>query len=328
MFTHRLHASTLIAQARAGSPRSPSTAKKAVFFLAVFAGFIQTAFAGGTSTATPSLKFAITDATGQPIQSQDISSIVSFDPTTGDLSTPAVGTPLTGNWSWSSTDLTTGQPLVLAVLQWHTDSRVNNLDPTSPWLSIVQLQATGNVDPFMSYSFAAKNNTTANQTFAFSYGESIVTPVASNYSINADVAGSLTHAAISPVAQLTPTLGDFDGDGIAEIQTLKLSTDNGLTFTNAGVDVGPTQSRTPTGTLPFGTYSDAKIGSLASVNYWQFDVAFSLTPNKDAASLSGSADIESLSNIPEPSTYALLVSTVALGAVLLRRRRATARPKA
>jgi hypothetical protein len=306
------------------APRSPSTAlpiarpiktkcrfpaKNALALLAVSLGLIQTVFAGPTSSENHSLSFSITDDTGQTIQSQNISSIVSFDPATGALSTPAAGTPLSGNWSWSSTDVTTGQALPQQVLTWHTDAKGSN----GLWLSVVQLKATGNADPFLSYSFSAKNNTLSTQAYSFSYGESIAPPFVGNYSLYADVGGSLTHGAISPVAQLTPTFSN--------IQSLQFSTDGGATFTNAGVDLGSTVTRTPTGTTIFGPTSVTTTGDLGSITYWQFNVGFTLTPGKDAAALSGYAELTPQSAIPEPSTYAAIVGTIALGFAVIRRKR-------
>lgn len=247
-----------------------------------------------------------------------MSGLVTYDSNTGSLSTVPVGTALSGNWSWSNIDVANGQILAQKVLTWHTDAQTDE----GKWLSVVQLKASGNVDPFMSYSFSAKNNTALNQNFTFSYGESITPPISGNYSIYADVAGSLTHGLISPVAQLTPTLGDLDGDGLNEIQTLKLSTNGGLTLFDAGVDVGLAQSRTASGTTGFGPISDTLSGNLiTAVDYWQFDVGFTLTPGKDAAALSGYAEITSLAAIPEPSAYAALMGGVALFGVMLRRRR-------
>jgi hypothetical protein len=279
--------------------------RNAVTLVAILAGLAQAAFAGSASSQTHSLSFSIADETGHTIQSEDVSGIVSYDPNTGALSTPSAGTPLTGNWTWSNTDVVTGQTLAQAVLNWHTDTKGAN----GLWLSIVQLQATGNVDPFLSYSFSAKNNTGTNQTYSFSYGESIAPSVSGNYSIYADIAGSLTHGAISPVAQLTPTIGN--------IQTLKVSTDGGTTFVNAGVDVGLAQTRTATGTTVFGPISQTAVGNLNSIDYWQFDVGFTLTPGKDAAGLSGFAELVA---IPEPSSYAAVLGAVVLGAAMVYRR--------
>ena len=291
------------------------TLRLAVVFVVASAGLRQTAFAGAASSQSNTLAFNISDSNGQSVASQDLSGIVSYDPSTGELSTLPVGTPLSGNWSWSTVDFSDPtHPLATPVLSWHTDSQTNGV-----WDSVVQLKANGNVDPFMSYSFSAKNNTTLNQSFTFSYGESIVPPVTGGYSIYSDVAGSLTHGAITPFAQLTPTLGDFDGDGISEIQTLKLSTDGGLTFLNAGVDLGGIQqSGALGGTTIFGPISGTVTGNLASIDYWQFDVGFTLTPGKDAAALSGYAEITA---IPEPATYAALMGGAVLMGVALRRRR-------
>jgi hypothetical protein len=256
--------------------------------------------------------FSITDAAGQPVQSVDASGLVAFDSSTGNLGTVSPNTTVNGNWSWSYVDLVSGAALTTPVLNWHSDAKTAD----GIWQSVVQLNTTGNVDPFMDYSFSVKNNTGLVQNYAFSYGESIVPPVSGNQLIYADVGGSLTHGAISPVAQLTPTL--------AHIQTLKLSSDNGLSFVNAGVDVGSAQSRTAFGTTVFGTDSNTITSNLSAINYWQFDDSFSLTPGRDAVALSGSANMTELTQVPEPSTYAaFLGGAVLLGVVLIRRRPVT-----
>ncbi len=282
---------------------------------ATIACVVPSALAGQAPDATRTLTFDIMDSAGHSMAEggPNLSDLVSYDPNTGAVSTPVVGTPLSGGWSWSTVDFTDPtKPLATPALSWHTATQTNGV-----WDGVVQLKATGNVDPFMSYSFSAKNNTTANQTYTFSYGESIVPPVSGGYSIYSDLAGSLTHGAISPFAQIAPVLGDFDGDGISEIQTLKLSTDGGLTFLNAGVDLGVGQSRTPPGTTIFGPISDTVTGNLALISYWQFDVAFTLTPGKDAAALSGYAEI---SAIPEPATYGYLMAGFVFFGIIVRRR--------
>ena len=247
---------------------------------------LPSAFAGAApDSGHYTLGLKITDSGGSS-QTQDWSTQLSYDPTTGGLQTPD--------------------------LSWHSSDLVGGI-----WSSAGNVKVTGNVDPFLSYSFSAKNNTSSVQTYTFSYGESIVPPVSGAYSIYSDLAGSLTHGQISSFAQLAPVLGDLDGDGLSEIQTLKLSTDGGATFLNAGVDVGQSQSYTPNGTTFFGPASATLIGNLPFVNYWQFDVSFSLTPGKDATALSGYAEI---SAIPEPSTYAGIMGAMVLFGVALRRR--------
>lgn len=283
---------------------------------------MQAAYAGPAASQNRTFKFSIRDEAGQLIESQDVSGLLSnYDSSTGDLSTVPVGTApgslpgVVGNWGWSNIDVTNDQVMDQKILTWQsiaTTTTANGLVAQST----VQLKANGNIDPTMTYSFSAKNNTAVNQTFTFSYGESIVPPVSGNYFINADIAGSVTRGNTTQNAQITPVLGDFDGDGISEIQTLKLSTDGGLTFLNAGVDVG-TAHTSAFKTNPFGTDYAEAYGNLSSINYWQFDVAFSLTPNKDATALSGSAEI---SAIPEPSTSAIMLGVASLALVVRCRR--------
>lgn len=293
--------------------RSVSTSRRAFSVAAVIFGFAQSVFAGGAADQTHTLKFSVRDDQGQLIQSeQDVSGIVAFDPVTGALNTPvydANAPAAPAGWAWSSTDLATGnQYATPQFLTWHnTTTKTNNV-----WDSFVQLKAAGNVDPVMTYSFSAKNNSAANQTYTFSYGESIVPTISGDYFVNADIAGSVTRGNLTQNAQITPKL--------SKIQTLRLSTDGGLTFLNAGVDVGTTHTSSFK-TNPFGTDYAEAYGNLSGINYWQFDVSFILTPNKDAAALSGSAEIIA---IPEPATYAGLMGGVTLLGAMMRRRRSAA----
>ena len=290
--------------------RSLVTSRRVFSVAAVIFGFAQSVFAGTAAEQTHTLKFSIRDDQGQLIQGeQDVSGIVAFDPSTGALNTPvydANAPAAPAGWAWSSTDLATGEQYATPqFLTWHnTTTKTNNV-----WDSFVQLKAAGNVDPIMTYSFSAKNNSAVNQTYTFSYGESIDPSIFGNYFVNADIAGSVTRGNLTQDAQITPTL--------SKIQTLKLSTDGGLTFLNAGVDVGTTHTSSSK-TNPFGTEYAEAYGNLSGINYWQFDVSFILTPNKDAAALSGSAEI---SAIPEPATYAGLMGGVMLLGAMMRRRR-------
>ncbi len=301
-------------------PRLISTTRHLLACLLISSGLAQAAFAGAAASATPYLNFTIRDDTGNVIESQNVSGLVAFDSSTGDLNTVPVGTSLKNwsNWSWSDIDAVTGQTMTNKILTWISET------PTTEGLaqSIVQLKAAGNVDPFMNYSFSAKNNTSQNQHFHFSYGESITPAVAGNQTIYADIGGSLTRGTCSSIPSITPTLGDLDSDGIQEIQTLKLSADGGITFFDAGVDVGLAQTNSSAAnTVAFGTYSDLKTLNLSSaIDYWQFDVGFTLTPNKSAVALSGSAELTSLTPIPEPSSYTALIGGIALIGVMVRRR--------
>ena len=248
------------------------------------------------------LEFTIRNDQGEVIADQKIGNLLSvYDQASGDLSTIAFGTaPVTKGvtgWGWSTVDVTgaTDSP-IQSSLTWNSSN------------ASVQLKATGNVDPTMTYSFAAKNNTLTNQTYTFSYGESILPSIAGDYFVNADIAGSVTRGNLTQDAQITPTF--------TKIQTLRLSTDGGFTFLNAGVDVGTTHTSSFK-TNPFGTEYAEAYGNLSDINYWQFDVSFILTPNKDAAALSGSAEIIA---IPEPATYAGLMGGLTLVGAMLRRR--------
>lgn len=270
-----------------------------------------------------SIQIDISEGTGLS-WSVDLSGILTYDPASGGLNLPDYGSNVGPGWEWvkeNAVDPTTGQTVLRDALKWHTAERVG--DESTPWRSTFTIFATGNVDPFLTYAFSAKNNTGATQSYVFTYGESIAPSITGNYTVSADLAGSLTNAVAGTTAKLTPDGADLDGDGIAEVQVLKLSTDNGLTFLASGVDVGGELETGPNaGTSLYGVYSDTASGTATTaINYWEIETRFTLSPGRDAVSLSGYVEISEEANIPEPTTYATLIGALGLGAVLVRRRR-------
>ena len=285
--------------------RLPSLITCALAALVVSSTFLPGAFATIGSTPLHTLGFTISDDQNNIIEEQKLGNLLSvYDEASGTLSTIPYGTnPATkgvAGWSWSSVDVTSGDTLPQSMLTWASGN------------ASVQLMAAGDVDPTMTYSFSAKNNSLTNQTYAFSYGEAIDPTISGNYFVNADIAGSVTRGNLTQNAQLSPTF--------SKIQTLRFSTDGGATFLNAGVDVGTTYTSSLK-TNPFGRDYAEAYGDLSGINYWQFDVSFTLTPNKDAAALSGSAELIA---IPEPSFYAGLMGAVTLMGAAYRRRRSIA----
>lgn len=297
-----------------------TSVSKTVSLLSFSASIICPVFAGSSPSGAHAVSVNIADSNGGS-WALDLSSILTYDAATGNIQMPATGTPVSGNWSWTTVDVLnaqTGQLEKRDGLNWHTDER--NED-NSAWRSIITFYGKGNVDPFLSYGFSARNTTAVTQTYTFSYGESIVPPISGNYTIYADIAGSLTNGVAGTSAQIAPTYGDLDGDGIPEIQTLKLSTNGGATFFNGGVDVGPQLTSGPAaGTSIYGLYSSNNSGNTAPVDYWQFDVQFTLTPGRDAAAISGYAELNAVA-IPEASTTAVLFSSGVLGFALIRRKK-------
>jgi hypothetical protein len=165
----------------------------------------------------------------------------------------------------------------------------------------------------MTYGLTAKNSTNLTQTYSFTFGEQITPGFAGAYSLHADLGGSLTSTDGS--VTITPL-------GQALIQSLQLSTDNGATYFNAGVDVGPIGSA-GSGTSTYGPHAANVYGNTGSsaLTDWRFQTQFQLTAQKDVASLSGSAI---LAETPEPAIGAILATALsALGALRVRRRQPT-----
>ena len=119
-----------------------------------------------------------------------------------------------------------------------------------------------------------------------------------------------------PNVAITPAVADQDGDTMAELQVLRLSSDGGLTFVNAGVDVGLAASYSGTGGQVYGTFNSTKAGA-GNYNYWMLATQFTLTPGKDVASLAGYVEI---SPVPEPKQLAMLLSGLGLVGWVARRR--------
>lgn len=308
------------------SPPSRRVAQLAT--LAALTGFLPlAAFAGSTPgdfNSNHSLRVHIAEDAGLS-WSVEMSSLLSYDPTTGALKLPEWGSTLGTGWEWTKVAVADpSDPATLVerdALRWHTAERVG--DDSTPWRSTFTIYATGNVDPFLTYAFSARNNTGATQSYVFTYGESIVPPVGGDYVISADIAGSLTNGVAGSTAKFTPDGADFDGDGILEAQVLKISTDNGLTFLASGVDVGPEfETSTAAGTTVYGAFSASATGTApVDINYWEIETRFTLSPGRDAIALSGYAEINAAADIPEPSAYATFLGVFGLGALYWRRRR-------
>lgn len=212
-------------------------------------------------------------------------------------------------WQWK-TDATTG----VSYWAWHSAETLSGGTPVTtgasdPWMSVLRLNSVGShSDPDMSYAVAATNNTTLTQTYSFVFGEEISPNVGSASLVHADIAGGLT------TRDGSVTIAPF-GTNTA-IQQFLLSADSGLTFVNAGVDVGPQASAT--GTATYGTFSaDASGPTGQTSNYMKMATKFTLTA-KDSASLVGFA---SIAPVPEPETAAMLLAGLGLVGFMARRRK-------
>lgn len=153
----------------------------------------------------------------------------------------------------------------------------------------------------------------APSTFGFIFSQGIVAtaaPGTASHTYSASttdgdgnpLTGSVT---VTPVA---PPVGiPVDSDGTPEVSVYTLSTNGGVTFLNAELDLGPLFVGGP-GSDSHGPFNPASVAGPAgsgSYDVMRVDVNFSLTGGNDAYAFTGAALIEA----PEPA----LVATLGLG---------------
>ncbi len=205
-----------------------------------------------------------------------------------------VGSDNVGSWNWHSAQTNSGATVVTS---------------GDPWMAALSLSnVSGHGDPDISYAYSAVNNNTYNQTYTFAIGEAIV-PVSSSNNVHADIAGALTAKGGG-----TATISPFGVN--TTIQQFELSADNGLSFTNAGVNVGPSFS--VNGTNNYGVYANDAVGPTGQTwNYMQLVSKFTLSGNS-RASLVGFASIVP---VPEPESYVMFLAGLGLLGFISRRRK-------
>ena len=200
---------------------------------------------------------------------------------------------------------------------WHSAQTLDGSTPATttglnPWMSSIQLQnVAGHGDPDLIYAVSANNNSLYSQTYTFNVGEAIVPPVSTGNTTFADISGSMTSR-----SGTTATISPVNASGIQQFQ---LSADGGVTFVNAGVDVGPSASAV--GSSTYGVYSATNLNGPdgQTWNYMQLVSTFNLSA-KSSASLTGYASISSVTPVPEPLEGAMLLMGLAILAPLSRRR--------
>lgn len=260
---------------------------------------VSTATAQVTSGLKASL--IVRDENTQATTTVSLENLFTFNQATGQHELVAPGTSLAGTgWRWARESHTVPGS---TTTQMSTSLRL--VDESQATITL--LNATGKIDPFMTYSFSVKNNTASTQTYTFSFGEAIVPTFAGDYTLFADVAMSISTS--TPPATIAPV-------GL-KIQDVRLSTDGGLTTFGGGVGVGNSLTRVTPGTAT--SYDASGIVNGTSglpLNYWEFQTSFTLTPGGDAVGLSGFAEIIP---IPEPGAFALLAGCGAFVLGVVRR---------
>lgn len=286
----------------------------------LLAALVAAAFSGQAMAGSPSAVLTVTDGNHTWTENLAEAGLLDFDSATGNFVMKQGSTlgewVTTDNvdfwqwqgdgWMWHSAETASGLSLSIEEQLAYTNQA------NDPWASVAKITTlSGHGDPDLSYGYYARNNTGAIQTYTFTVGETIVPPVDSPAAVYADIAYSLTNPSgslsIAPAGSATA------------IQHFMLSADNGLTFTSAGVDVGPAVTTGATGSTAWGPYSASAGAPTGSWNYMQIVTAFTLTPGRDVASLSGYASIVP---VPEPETYAMFLAGLGLLAAIARRRKA------
>lgn len=175
-------------------------------------------------------------------------------------------------------------------------------------------------NPVLNYSFSIVDNGAAS-SFGFMMTAGITPPVIGLHEVRVDFAAILNDGAdadttvgFTPVAPAVPV----DGDGIAEAQvfTFNRSTDPAGTWLNAGHDLGRAASLTTFGAVIEGPSRDERTIGIPW-DEWRFDLNFTGTGGGDAYAISGRAQ---LTFIPVPAAAWLLLSALASGFVVIRRR--------
>ncbi len=285
------------------------------------------AVAGTASAANLNARISISE-TGEASSynwSIDLTPLLTFDSTSGAVG--IVGNTFNaaslnndnGGWAWKKQDIV--DPVTEAVIgskegwRWNSWEHLNGSkdtqeDAANPWRSTFMLETvSGNVDPFMTYGFSAKNNTAFTQTYTFALGEAIVPTISGAYTVYADIAGSLTNGVAGSNVSMTPVN--------AKVQTLRLSSDNGATFVNAGVNVGDAATNGPAkGSYAYGSFAANSSGS-GSYNFWEVETKFQLSGGSDVATMSGFVEI---TPVPEPEDYALFLAGLGVLGAIVRRR--------
>lgn len=297
------------------SHRLTKVASVVVFALAAIAGSAQ-AMAGTAGSAGKNASLSVSDSGGYS-WNVDLGNTLQLNAATGAVSLSSVlpTDDAQGGWAWNTgyqyTDAKSGATSTVTAMQWHSWTTVSGGDASSfsssnPWRTSFTFFAAGDVDPFMSYGFTAKNNSNATQTYIYNQGESIVPTVSGSYVVNYDISAAFSN----PTGSIA-----FNPTSPGGVQVLQLSGDGGNSYVSAGVDVGAAFNSNTTGALTGYNYSASTYGS-GSYDYWLVTTQFTLSGQKDVASVAGYMEI---TPVPEPKEYAMMFAGFGLVALMVRR---------
>lgn len=225
---------------------------------------------------------------------------------------------LTGTWAWapvSSGRLFGADP---ASGNW---SMTGNWHWSRPEFS-VDLSASGNLDPFISYGMVAHNTTAAPLTFLHTVTAPIAPSIPGPNLVRASLSGALTDSTGNGVALVAAPDRAQDGDSVNEVQLFLLSSGADFTtpgaYTTAGVDVGGNASAIGPGTATYGSFAAGlATGPTGPWNWMQTRTRFTLSGDNDVAVITGFAEI---APVPEAENFALLLAGLAALTAHVRRR--------
>jgi hypothetical protein len=185
----------------------------------------------------------------------------------------------------------------------------------------IQLQVYMNPDPDIVYAVAV-TDFGAPSSFGFIFFQAIV-PVPTPGTVTNTFSSSTTDgggAAGTPVTALAPPAGiSTDGDATAEIVVFSLSTNGGVSWLNAGLDLAPSFVGASTSDVQGPFNEGPAAGPAAAGSFYsdmRLDLNFQMAGGGDAFTFNGRATV-----IPEPATLTLIGVGLA-GLAMQGRRRA------
>jgi hypothetical protein len=193
-------------------------------------------------------------------------------------------------WQWKTdSTLSTG-----GYWNWHSAETLLGNTPTSttsadPWLAVLNLKnITGHGDPDLSYDILSKNNSNTAQTYKFTTGGNISPVVGSASDIHAELTTDTTNTV-----------------------TQKFELKSGVgSPVNAGVDINASAP---------GTFAANAAGPTGSTwDYMQFETTYTLAAHTGFTEFAGYA---SITPVPEPESYAMMLSGLVLLASMAYRRK-------